>query len=432
MAAAAWGSALAACGPLGSGAQSGADPTRSLQAGITLQWGGSGNSQTRIGVHRQQAEMFERRFPGIKVEIIPDGENLDKIKAGLAAGTPMDLVSMGTRYAVFAQQGALVPLDPYVARDRYDLKDFFPAPLGAWQWRSKRWAMPFNGILTPFLNLAATEESGARRPPVAWNDPTWTWAAFLEYCRQVARQEGGRPVQWGFTGPQGNLRLFMAWVWSNGGDLFDKELTRLTLGDPPALEGLQFQADLINKHRLMPHPDELSAIGGAGGPFLNNKAGINVAAVGGMATYRRTAGLRWTVTALPRGAKGAFIGGGGSGWFMLKGGRSDATWELLKVIESPEADKLLALSGEAPPARRSVARDPEYLTPKEAPGADMKVIVDAMETAFRPDPILVQGDEIIAIVQNELNQAWSGQRSVQASIDVIKARVEPLLKAERL
>ena len=28
-------------------------------------------------------------------------------------------------------------------------------------------------------------------------------------------------MQLGFTGPQGNLRLFMSWVWGNGGDLFD-------------------------------------------------------------------------------------------------------------------------------------------------------------------------------------------------------------------
>jgi multiple sugar transport system substrate-binding protein len=426
LAAAIGGAGLAACS---AGGTTGNEPATKLKTGITLQWGGSGNSQTRIALHTQQAELFTRKFPGIKVEITPDGENLDKIKAGLAAGTPMDLVSMGTRYAVFARQGALVALDSLIARDKYDLKDFFPAPLGAWQWRNKQWAMPFNGILTPYVNLKVTEESGAPRPPAGWTDRAWTYEAFLEYCRKVSRQEGGRTVQWGFTGPQGNLRLFMAWVWGNGGDLFDKDLTRVTLGDPPALEGLQFQADLINRHRLMPHPDELREIGN---PFQTNRAGMNVAAVGGIAGLRRVEGLRWTVTAMPRGAKGAFIGGGGSGWFLLNGaGHVDETWELLKTVESPEADKLLAMAGEAPPGRRSVARDPDYLNPKDPPGADMKVIVEAMETAFRPDPILVQGDEILAIVQEELNQAWSGQRSVRASVDVLKARIEPLLKNER-
>jgi hypothetical protein len=100
-------------------------------------------------------------------------------------------------------------------------------------------------------------------------------------------------------------------------------------------------------------------------------------------------------------------------------------------VLGPEGDRLQAMAGEAPPARRAVARDPEYLNPKEPPGADMKVIVESMETAFRPDPILVQGDEILGIVQSELDQAWTGQRSVRASVDVIKARVDPMLEDER-
>jgi multiple sugar transport system substrate-binding protein len=417
--------ALAACGAPGAGT---AEQPKQLKSGITLLWSGSGNSANRVEMHKRHVEIFQRTYPGIKVEIVPDGENLDKIKAGLAAGTPQDLVSMGTKYPVFAKQGALVALDPYLSRDKYDLKDFFPAPLTAWQWRTKQWAMPFNGILTPFVNLKVTEESGARRPPTTWSDRTWDWNAFLEYCRKVSRQDGGKTVQFGFAGAQGNLRLFMSWVWGNGGDMFDKDLTRLTLGDPPALEGLQFQADLINKHRLMPHPDEVKALGNL---FQDNKVGINVGSVGSIATYRKVDGLRWTVGAMPRGAKGAAIGGGGSGWFMLNGaGHLDETWELLKVVEGPEGDKLQAMAGEAPPSRRSVAHDPEYLTPKDAPGADMKAIVEAMETAFHPDPILLQ-DEILTIVTDELNQSWTGQRAVRQSLDVIKARVEPMLKAER-
>ena len=101
------------------------------------------------------------------------------------------------------------------------------------------------------------------------------------------------------------------------------------------------------------------------------------------------------------------------------------------MVESPEGDRLLALAGEGLPARRSVAHDPECLNPTEAPGADMRAVVEAMETAFHPDPIL-QGDEILPIVQGELAQSWSGQRSVRQSVEVIKARVEPLLKHERV
>jgi multiple sugar transport system substrate-binding protein len=422
------GGAVGAVGAASCAAPGAAPPARVLQRGITLLWGGTGNTASRVALLQQQAALFEARFPAIKVEVVPGGDDLDKIRAGIAAGTPMDLVSLKAEYPAFAKQGAVVALDPYIARDRYDLKDFFPAPLGTWRWRNKLWAMPANSIMTPYVNLTVTEESGARRPPTTWSDQSWTWEAFLEYCRKVSRQDGGQTVQWGFTGAQSNLRLFMSWVWGNGGDLFDRDLTRLTLGDPPALEGLEFQADLINKHRVMPHPDELRSIGN---PFQSNRAGINVGGVAAIATLRRVAGLRWTLTAMPRGAKGAAIGGGGDGHMLLRGGRADETWELLKVIESPEGDRLLAMAAEGLPARRSVASDPAWLSPKEAPGADMKAVVEALEIAFHPDPVLTQGDVILPIVQAELNQSWSGQRAVRQSVEVIKARVEPLLKHER-
>jgi ABC-type glycerol-3-phosphate transport system substrate-binding protein len=414
---------LAAC----TGPRTGA-PAKQLKTGITLLWGGTGSSASRVALLQQQAALFQRQFPGINVEVVPGGDSLDKIKAGLAAGTPMDLVSITTLWPAFAKQGALVALDSYIARDKYDLKDFFPVPLESWRWRDKRWALPALSIQTPFVNLKVTEESGARQPPNTWSDSTWTWDAFLEYCRKVSRQDGGQTVQWGFTGAQGNFRLFMTWVWGNGGDMFDKGFTRVALSDQPALDGLQFQADLINKYKFMPHPDQVKAIGN---PFQDNRAGINVTGVAGISALRRVAGLRWTVTALPRGAKGAFIGGGGDGHMLLSGGRSDEAWELLKVIESPEGDRLLAAAAEGLPARRSVAHDPEYLNPKEAPGADMKVIVESIETAFHPDPVLTQSDVIIPIVQDELSQSWSGQRSVSQSVEAIKARVEPLLKNEQ-
>ena len=413
----------------GGGAPGGEAPARALKTGVTLSWGGTGTGAGRVALLQQQAELFQRRFPGVKVELVPEGDSLDKIRAGIAAGTPMDLVSLKTEYPTFANQGALVALDPLIARDRYDLKDFLPVQLNSWRWRNTLWCLPANAIMMPFLNLTVTEESGARRPPASWSDRTWTREAFLEYCQKVARQDGGQTVRWGLTGAQGNLRLFMAWAWANGGELFDRDLTRVALGDPPALEGLQFQADLINKHRVMPHPDELSAIGN---PFQDNRAGINVGGVAAMATLRRVAGLRWTCTALPWGAKGSFIGGGGDGHTLLRGAHPDEAWELLKVVESPEGDRLLALAGEGAPARRSTAQDPEWVSPRGAPGADMRLVAEALESHFHPDPVLLQGAEIVPIIQGELGQSWSGRRSVPQSIEVIKARVEPLLKNERV
>jgi multiple sugar transport system substrate-binding protein len=424
--------AAAACA-VGSGAGEAGAP-KTLKTGITLQWGSSGSGASRMALHQAQAQMFTEKQPGIKVEVLADGENLDKVQTGIAAGSPMDLISINEmRYAGFASNGSVLALDTLIKRDRYDLKDFLPRGLGAWQWRGKQYGLPFAGIMTPFVNLDLAQQAGGKQPPRTWSDKTWDRNAFLEFARRATKRDGDKTIQWGITAPHDNLRIFMSWVWAEGGDFFDKDLTRVTLSDPVALEGLQFHADLMNKHRVMPHPDELASLGGFYGPFTSNRAAIGIQSPGGIATNRQTSGLRWSLTALPTGSKGPAIGGVGSGWFMISSAKNqDETWELLKVIESPASDKAAALRGEALPARRSIATDPEFSNPKEAPGADMKVIVEALEQAQRVAQPLIQGQEIYnTIISTELRAAWSGQKSVREVVDIIKAKVEPMLAKER-
>jgi multiple sugar transport system substrate-binding protein len=422
---------LAACGQA-AGQAGGQAPPKQLKSGATVQWGVE-TGQTRLALRQAQAKMFEAQFPNIKLEQVVGGDSLDKIKSTMAAGNPFDMIRITTtQYAGFANQSSLTPLDDLIRRDKYDLKDFFPAAVAQWQWRGKQWAMPFLGVLTAYVNTAIVERSGARKPPDNWKDPTWTYDAFLEFCKKCTRQEGGKTVQFGFTGTHDNWRYYMPWVWANGGDMFDKDYKTVTLGDPPGFEGIQFLGDLINKHHVAPTPDELKEIGGSNKPFQDGKTAMAAASVNAVATNRGVANLKWTVTAYPRGKKGIAMGGGGVGWFITGGSKNkDETWELLKVVLSPESDKLTAMSGEAPPNRKSVGHDPEFLNPKEPPGSDMKVVVEALETALHTDAVLIQGDEIFGIMADELAQVWSAKHSAREALDTIKQRVTPMLALER-
>ncbi len=382
--------ALAACGQQAGQSGGGEAAPKQLKSGVTIQWGIE-TGQTRLDLRDRQVKMFEAKFPGSRVDQVVNGSDLNKIKSTMAAGNPFDLIRITTtQYAGFANQSSLLALDDLIRRDKYDLKDFFPAAIAQWQWRGKQWAMPFLGVLTAYVNTAIVEPSGARKPPDNWRDPTWTYDAFLEFCKKTTRQEGGKTVQFGFTGTHDNWRYYMPWVWANGGDMFDKDYKTVTLGDPPGLEGLQFLGDLINKHHVAPTPDELKEIGGSNKPFQDGKTAMAAASVNAVATNRAVANLHWTVTAYPRGKKGIAMGGGGVGWFITSGSKNrDETWELLKVV------------------------------------------VEALETALHTDAVLIQGDEIFGIMAEELAQVWAGQHSAREALDAIKQRVTPMLALER-
>jgi ABC-type glycerol-3-phosphate transport system substrate-binding protein len=418
--------ATAGCG----GAAQPAKPT--LKTGVTLRWAATDTDPSRIESQKRQAAVYERQFPGNKVDIVLDGENLDKLKAMVAAGDPLDLASVRTTdYPSLAKQGALVALDERIKRDKFDMSKLFARIVPSWQWRDKLWAMPSSGVLGAFLNLKLQEEAGAKRPPNTWGDPSWDWNAWSELGQRITKRDGAQTSQWGFSGSYNNPRFYMAWVWSHGGDLFDKNLTKVTLGDNGAMEGLQLLADMIGKQRIAPNDEELAAAGGARKAFEGGKLGINVSATSAVVTNRLVPGLRWTIVPMPRGPKGAFVGGGGTGSSLMAGAKYvDETWELLKSLYSPEVEKLVIADGQLPRLKAS-ANDPDFVNPKEAPGADMKVFVEALDKGLVTDTVLLQGTDIYKIVNDNLASAFNGKQSVRAAVDTIKARVEPMLPAER-
>ena len=292
--------------------------------------------------------------------------------------------------------------------------------------------MPFLGVLTAYVNLALVERSGARKPPTTWRDPTWTNDAFLEFCQKTTRREGGQTVQFGFTGTHDNWRYYMPWVWANGGDMFDKDLKAVTLGDPPGLEGIQFLGDLITRHRVAPTPDELRELGGSNKPFQDGKTAMAAASVNAVATNRAVANLRWTVTAYPRGKKGVAMGGGGVGWFITAGSKlRDETWELLKVVLAPEfgqADGALGRGAARPALGGARPRVPQ---PQGGAGRRHEGgrggAGDGAAHRRRADP----GRRDLRHHGRGAGQIWAGKRSARESLDVIKQRVTPMLALER-
>ena len=88
--------------------------------------------------------------------------------------------------------------------------------------------------------------------------------------------------------------------------------------------------------------------------------------------------------------------------------------------------RLEAERGEAPPSRRSVAAEPAFLEPAEAPGAEMRVVAEALE-ALRPEVPLLEGVEIDRILDEELLPLWRGEKTAREATALAAQRIRPLL-----
>ena len=174
-------------------------------------------------------------------------------------------------------------------------------------YKGKRLGMP-RGYASqiPYMNRSMFEQGGGTVPSGGFEDRGWTWQAFLEACRRVTGERGGVP-QWGYASG-GGFREWGAWIASNGGQILDKDQKRCLLDQPPAVEAVQFLADLHLRHQVTPPPDVL-ARQNAQALFLSGRLGMwpnTMAKVVG--TGEQVQGFVFDVAAVPRGRAAALPG----------------------------------------------------------------------------------------------------------------------------
>jgi multiple sugar transport system substrate-binding protein len=424
---------LQACTSPGGGAGPGGTsddqpaPKAQLKPDATITWALDGGG-SRVQLRQDQVKLFTRQFPEMRVQLISGATEMEQLVALFAAGTPPDLFRQGTAGLVhFAPRREIVALDPYIKRDRFDLSDFFPVAWEQWKWKGTHFGAPFLSLRLLYYNRALSRQLAVKGFPASWQDSSWTWEMFLEACQKATIRQGTATTRWGANLGQGT-RDWSPWIWNNGGDLFNADGTKSLLTEPPAVEALQFMVDLIHKHQVSPAPNELQALGGEQNLF---NAGSLLTFHGGqgvISANRRGAGFDWSITALPRGkSKQAYAAGGGAGWYLAAPSQvRDETWELIKVLVSPDSVRLEALRGESMPSRRSVANEPAYISPTELPGADMKVVVEALEHLHIEAP-LARTDEINAAIAEEFVPMWRGEKRAQDATSAAVRRITPLL-----
>ncbi len=200
---------VAACAPPGSPAP----PTSS--GGVTqpasLVWLNWEGAVTSLEGNNQTVETFQAQFPQIKVENAAQSSGYwDKLSSLKASGTPPDLWEWEPKHVVdYAVRKQVLDLQPLVARDRFDLSDFFAKGVEQYRWKNALWGLPRDFPNRELLySVTAFQKEGVPRPSSDWKRNDWTWEAFLEAARRLTRTDGS---QWGFNTGRG-FRNWAVWI----------------------------------------------------------------------------------------------------------------------------------------------------------------------------------------------------------------------------
>jgi multiple sugar transport system substrate-binding protein len=145
---------------------------------------------------------FHERHPDIRVFFTPDPDNLaDAMLADMQAGTAPDLFWGGsTFFTMWAQQGHLLDLRPYVAADLDEatISEWDPAQYRAFFLHSgEQFGLPkYHGAVALYYNKALFDAAGVAYPTAAWSydDYLTAMGALSHTNREGVRDQWGSMV----------------------------------------------------------------------------------------------------------------------------------------------------------------------------------------------------------------------------------------------
>ena len=425
------GAAGAACAPAGGGA--GAPPAALAPAKITLaHYDGLTQQAQRWTIW---TEAFRARHPQVTTEILQITEVYqDKIATMFAAGGPPDVMIVNGNWAhSWAALGYFLPLDPLIAREKYDLSDFFgPLHEKVYVHRGKRVGLtPMAGSSNVGVNLTHFRNRGVPPPPTDWKDPRWTWEAFLDSARRLhtAAADGSGGV-WGTASRP-------AWqaIWSHGGDLMDANYRECTLDRPEVTEALQFVADLSLKHRVAPTPQQLAGKN-VTAMWINGEIALLDISAGSFGSFReQIKGFVWDVRPDPAGPRRRAGSSGGFGACVAAPTKEPAAaWGWVKHWVSPETmrfDVEQQLTNAS--SRRSLAAQYAEIARKtlgDQPPASLQVTADQphYQGVHRYTNRWLDMDRIMS---EELGPVWVGETTAKDAMRKAKPRIDAIIAEER-
>jgi multiple sugar transport system substrate-binding protein len=172
----------------------------------------------------------------LKLEI-PDGEDIQTLKEGYAAGTGPDILGPFPARWFDILPAEWQDLDPFIQSSGYDLAQFQAVQLSMYLTEEGRFSLPF--VVNPsavLFNTRLFDAAGLAYPPARYEEKyrmpdglevEWTWDVVRDIARMLTRDSGGRNaadpafdrsniVQYGFTWQYENHPNLWGSHWAGG------------------------------------------------------------------------------------------------------------------------------------------------------------------------------------------------------------------------
>ena len=416
---------MAACAPVD---PTGTEPVVEGEP-VTIKWFMRWD-QTRVdNVAMPVIEAFEAENPNIKVEyenIGSSGEYYQKLQTTIAADLAPDVFYPATHVAYsLASKGGLQIIDDYIDADGMDMAKYDQSILELYQLDGQQYCLPIDtASLVVFYNKDMFDEAG-----VAYPEGEWTWDDFLETAQAltVDVDDDGMMDQFGvevFT----NYWPMVVWT-QTGHALYDdiRNPTEFLGADEDSVAAVQWLADLINVHNVMPSAEQRADIGDM---FVAGKAAMNVVGHWRVPRYLANAEFGFDFAPLPTGAVAANRADGSCFAVSASSEHPDEAWEFVKFLAGPDSlgvDLLLELQ-QMTPVVLEFQESEAFLSPEGLEDSNKAAFLAGKDNLFSMyDPIHPMYAEWDALWKQELGEVWLGNATAAEAFERMAPDVDEIL-----
>ena len=302
-------------------------------------------------------DVFEKRHPNIKVELIHQNPEYErKLQTMIAGGTPPDIIRVSEwQFLAYVDKDVYLDLNRFVQSDAaFNLADFIPQSLDMYTYEEQLFCVPW--VYQPivlFYNQSLFDKEGLSYP-----SGDWTWDDFLSAARRLTKDKDGdgKIDQYGYS-VEPAIFTWVSFIWQNGGEIIAKD-GKWVWGEPRYIEKnaetIQFLIDLIHKYKVAPVPGSgtLETMG-VSEMFQTGRLAMFSSAASACLQFKDMK-FKWNIAGLPyKRCKASFIGGTGYG-ISKNSKHPEEAWEFIRFLCSPEIFTEGAKAGFLLPPRKSL------------------------------------------------------------------------------
>jgi len=393
------------------------------------------------------ADAFTQINPNITIKISQQGWGAywDALTAGFASGTAPDVFTDHlSKYAQFLSEDLLLDIQPMVAADNVNLKQYVEDP-ELWVKNGKRYGLPKDwDTIAVFYNVAMLQAAGI--DPSEMN--TWTWnpqdgGTFQEIVAKLTLDNKGRNgldpnfdktnvVQYGYVAGAGDpgsggQTEWSAFAASTGFRLTDAPwATAFNWGDPRLIATLQWWADLRNVKGFAPNADAMSG-SDSRAIFMAGQAAMTTD--GSWATNQLTQGLTFKsgIGMLPAGPEGKVVSpiNGLSDGIWSGTEHPAEAWLWVKYLASPDCANIVGDFGVVFPAIQSGVD--KAVAKHLADGVDVSAFTNELANTYLL-PLTDHGNEAASLVAPVLQSIFDGSAKAADVLPQLQLDVNALFK----